>query len=532
MKKSAIIISIVFTAQLLFAQSAVGSMVLQTAFIAVLLFILVIGVIFVADSLMQVEGKEMGSTNDDDNEFSIFPSFGSNSGTSIENGKKVIKLKKGHNILLEGEAAKEIEDGLWISKHVAVKPKDFIGMSPIPKVVVEVGQEVKVGDVLFFDKKRPEIKYVSPVSGEVASVVRGAKRSINEVVILADKEMKYCSRDAFDVENADRQALINHLLSTGLWPNIRQRPYNMVPDPQETPRDIFISTFDSAPLAPDNSLIVAGEEAAFQKGLDILNKLTDGTIFLGLGTGASAFEATTGVEKVYFNGPHPSGNVGVQIHHIKPINKGEVVWTLNVQSVLTIGRFFLTGNYDASRVVVLAGAEVSNPKYYRTVQGANVGELVNGKLNNDHVRFISGDVLSGKTVARDNYLGFYDDQITVIEEGDKYEMFGWLLPLTPRPSISKTFPQPKDFKYKVNTNTHGEKRAFVVTGQYEKVLPMDIYPQQLFKAILVNDFERMEGLGIYELAEEDVALCEFACTSKQPLQKILAEGLETMREQG
>lgn len=493
----------------------------------------------VADNLIGIEAKEMGVDKGDSN-FSIFPSFGDLFAPKLPTytkGQNVKVLKKGHDILLEGEAQNVIEPATGVTRY-AVQPKNFIGMSPIPKVTVEVGEEVAAGDVLFFDKKRPDIKYVAPVSGEVVAINRAEKRSISEVVILADKEQKYKDFEAFDLANGSREDLVNYLLDTGLWTLINQRPFDVVPNPGDIPRDIFVSTFDSAPLAPDANLVVKGREADFQKGLDVLAKLTPGEVFLGLNANgedapSSVFSNAQNVNINYFQGQHPAGNVGVQIHHTKPINAGDKVWTFGVQDVIAIGSTFLNQKFDGSRIVALTGQCLSNPRYVNTYIGANIGELLTDEIANDHSRIISGDVLSGKQKSKDQFLNFKDDQISVIEEGDYYEMFGWLLPISPRPSISNTFPNFlfRDHKFEANTNTHGEQRAFVVTGQYESVLPMDIFPQHLMKAILVNDFERMEGLGIYELSEEDVALCEFTCTSKQPLQSLLREGLDVMREQ-
>lgn len=516
-----------------------GSTYLYTALIAVGA-ILILGVVLqVADSLMRIEAKNMEVDQDNTN-FSLIPSWSDvfkPKTPEFAQNTHLVNLRKGHDIQLEGGAKKEMLPS--VATTFAVKPTSFIGMSPIPKVEVEVGAEVKAGDILFFDKKRPKVKYVAPVSGEVVAVNRGDKRSISEVVILADKDQtNFRSYNIPDI-NASREELVDFLLESGVWPMIRQRPYDVVADPLDIPKAIFISTFDSAPNAPDLNFVVTGKEAAFQKGLDVLRKLTEGAVHLGLDARgkeapSAAFTQATGVEKTYYNGPHPSGNVGIQIHHTNPISANERVWTLGVQEVITIGRLFAEGRYDAERIVAITGAELEKTGYVKTYLGANLENMVKGNLKNDHVRVVSGDVLSGDTVPVNGHLGFYDDQVTVLEEGDKHEMFGWLLPLSPRPTISKTYPNFlfPNYKFTPDTNTHGEKRAFVVTGQYEKVLPMDVYPQQLMKAILVNDYERMEGLGIYELSEEDVALCEFVCTSKQPVQSILRRGLDMMREQG
>jgi Na+-transporting NADH:ubiquinone oxidoreductase subunit A len=533
-------LSLLLVAQLAHAQEGTaGSDYLTYGLLAVAVLIFFFIVIQVSDNLLAIEAKQSG-INQSGNNLSIFPGLGDLVKPSLPDylaGKDVKVLNRGHNILLEGEAPTEITEGVK-ARTFAVQPPNFVGLSPIPKLVVEVGDNVKAGDHLFFDKKNPDVKFVAPVSGEVIAVNRGAKRAIAEVVILADSDQQYRTYADFDLEKSTREELVNYLLDSGAWAMIRQRPFNVVADHTTTPRDIFISTFDSAPLAPNGNFVVKGREEAFQKGLDVLNKLTDGQVHLGLDARgeeapAAAFADAEGVETHYFRGKHPAGNVGVQIHHINPISPSDKVWTLGVQEVITIGALFTEKRFDAERVVALTGSQLKTPMYVRTNVGANIADLLKDNLVADNVRIISGDVLSGRKKSAEQYLDIFEDQITVIEEGDYHELFGWLLPLAPRPTVSGTFPNflYPNYRFKGDTNTHGEKRAFVVTGQYEKVLPMDIYPQHLMKAILVNDFERMEGLGIYELEEEDVALCEFVCTSKQPLQKILRQGLDLVREQ-
>lgn len=505
--------------------------------VAVLVFFMII--LQVADNLMVIEAKQSGADQNGAN-FSIFPKWKELFAPRLPEylrDKPLIFLRRGHDINLEGAAEQKVDETVQV-KTFAVQPPNFPGISPIPKVVVEVGDEVKAGDHLFFDKKRPEIMHVAPVSGEVIAINRGAKRSISEVVILADKEIKYRELKAFGLEGSSREELVSYLLDAGIWPLIRQRPFDIIPEPDVAPRDIFISTFDTAPLAPNLNFVIKGKEEAFQKGLDVLTKLTDGKVYLGLdGRGKEqphpAFAEAKGVEIHYFHGKHPAGNVGVQIHHTRPINAGDKVWTLGVQEVVTIGRLFTEQRYNAERVVALAGAELKKAKYVRTYIGANVGDLAKDNLANGHIRLISGDVLSGKKKTAENFLNFFDDQLTAVLEGDDYELFGWLVPSLNTPSISPSLPSSffPGMQKRAETNTHGEKRAFVVTGTYESVLPMDIYPQELMKSILIGDFEKIEGLGIYELSEEDVALCEFACVSKQPVQQILRKGLDMMREQ-
>ncbi len=537
--RTLIVLAFLSSTNLLMAQTS-GSSLTSIAFGAVVIALLLAVLFSVGGNVLKIKAKEIGADASGEN-YGIFPRMDEIAGKKVPdyttNGS-YHKLKKGFTVNIKGDAAKRISQPKV--NTYAVSPKNFHGMSPIPKVVVAVGDKVKAGDVLFYDKKRDNIQYCAPVSGEVVAINRGEKRSIKEVVILADE--KQISR-AYDLPSLDtsRETLIEFLLGSGVWPMITQRPYQVVADPSDDPKGIFISTFDTAPLAPDLSYIVrqGDNSAAFQKGLDVLNRLTSGKVHLGISANASdsvapAFKNATGVEKHYFEGQHPVGNVGVQIHHIDAINAGERVWTLDVQGVITIGKLFLNGTFDTTRLVALAGAEYKAPQYVLTKQGANVGDLVKDALTTDHVRLVSGDPLSGKKVTTEEYLEFHADQLTSLEEGDYYEMFGWLVPTKPKVSLSRTFPGFlfPDVKVKADTNTHGEKRAFVVTGQYEQVLPMDIYPQHLMKSIIINDFEKMEGLGIYELAEEDVALCEFVCTSKQPLQQILRQGLDLMREQG
>ena len=514
-----------------------GSSNILVAFIAFLVFILLVVVIMVADRLMRVTATQIGADRTGEN-YSIFPRLEEifSSSKSYATSETVTKLKKGYDIPLEGSAEKVIGETAKPTRY-AIKPTDFQGMSPIPKVTVELEGTVKAGDPIFYDKKHPEVKFCAPVSGQLIEVNRGAKRKITEVVILADKDQTYRSYELPNLEEASREEIVSFLAENGLLPFLRQRPYNVIPEVTAVPKNIFVSTFNTAPLAACSNMAVEGNESAFQKGLDVLSKLTTGTVYLGLNAAdnsiSSAFSDAEGVEKHWFDGPHPAGNVGVQIHKIAPINKGDIVWTADVNAVIVIGRMFTEGRFNTERLVALTGAELEKPQYVQVHQGANVETLLSGNIKNDNVRVVSGDVLTGTKISDSGYLGFFDNQVTVLAEGDYYELFGWLLPVAPRPSISNTFPHfAYPSKMVANTNTHGEHRAFVVTGQYESVLPMDIYPQHLFKSIIVNDFEKMEGLGIYELVEEDVALCEFVCTSKQHVQRILRQGLDLMREQG
>jgi Na+-transporting NADH:ubiquinone oxidoreductase subunit A len=446
---------------------------------------------------------------------------------------KDIRLKKGLNINLKGEADK-VYASIPQSDLFSLKPTDFHGLTP--KLTVKAGDKVKAGSCIFFDKYNEKVRFSSPVSGEVTDVVRGAKRRILEVKLKADTETKYESFSTLDA-SANREQIIEGLLESGVWPFIRQKPFDIIANPMDTPKAIFISTFNTAPLAPDNDFVLHGLEKEFQTGVDFLKKLTNGKIHLnvdGNTNPSTVFTSCKGVQINKITGAHPAGNVGVQIHHIDPINKGDVVWYLYPQDVLTIARLFSEGKYDVSRIVALTGPQVEKPRYYRTIAGANIKNLLDeNTLIGDNNRFISGDVLTGKKIEEDGNIGFYDSQVTVIEEGNQQEFLGWIAPNLDKFSLSKSYfswLMPSK-KYSLNTNYNGEERAYVVTGQYEKVLPMDIYPMQLIKACLIDDIDSMEQLGIYEISPEDVALCEFVCTSKMEVQSIIREGLDLIKKE-
>lgn len=501
--------------------------------------IVAFAVLAMSDNLMQVEAHKMGSDATKNN-FSVFPKISEIFGASkpaFVGQAALHNLKQGHDIKLVGKAETDIHTDVR-AKTFALKPTNFRGLSPIPRMLVSVGDEVKAGQALFEDKKDNRVKYVSPVSGEVAEIRRGQKRAITAVIILADKEVNHIEFDVPDMASASREDLVNFLLNSGTWTMLNQRPYDVLPDPDIIPANIFISTFDSSPLAPDYAVIADGKKASIQKAVDVLSKLTSGKVYIGLNasgeTPSDVFTGITGAELNWFKGAHPAGNVGVQIHHTAPIVGMQKVWTLSVPALIAIGDLFLTGKYNAERIIALTGSEFESPSYIKTFQGANIGDIVNGNLKGDNTRIIAGNVLTGQKTSTESFLNINDSHITAIPEGNKYELFGWMFPVTPRPSVSKTYPNFlfKNHEFEPTTNSHGERRAFVMTGEYQKLLPMDIHLQQLMKAILANDYERMEGLGINELSEEDVAICEFACTSKMPLQKILRQGLEMMREQG
>ncbi len=447
---------------------------------------------------------------------------------------KNIKIKRGFNINLNGEAKKVFSD-LPLPKTFAVKPSSFTGV--IPKLLVKEGDEVKAGTPLFFDKANEALKFCSPVSGEVVEIIRGEKRKLLEIKILADKAISHVPFTIADPANLNRNEIIEALLNSGVWPFIRQRPYGVIANPADLPKSIFISCFDSSPLAPDYNFIIQGCEEDFQTGLNALQKLTDGKVHLNIDAGTAAstvFTNAKGVVINQFSGPHPSGNVGVQIHHIDPVSKGEIVFCLDPQAVLMIGRLFNKGIFDASRIIALTGSQLEDPKYYKTLVGCSVGQMIeDAGLKAGDNRVISGNVLTGKQIPLDGYLNPYDAQITVIPEGDKPEFIGWLTPGFDKLSTSRTFLSwlTPGKKHNLHTNLYGELRPFVITGEYEKVFPMDIYPVQLLKSILIEDIDLMENLGIYEVVEEDFALCEFVCTSKIDAQHIIRKGLELVRKE-
>lgn len=450
---------------------------------------------------------------------------------------KFIKLKKGFDINLAGKAEKKIVE-VEQPETFAYKPSSFHGILR-PKLKVKEGDTVKAGTPILFDKKNDKVQHVAPVSGEVVEIRRGEKRKLLEIVILADKTIEYETFDKYtvsDINGLSRENIVNQMLGGGVWPNLVQRPYGVIADPSETPKSIFISAFDSHPLAPEYDLIFKGQDQYFQAGIDILKKLTPGTVHVNVNADAEVspmFAHAKNIELNKFSGPHPAGNVGVQIHHLDPINKGDIVWTINPFGVIQIGKLFLEGKYDASRIIAVAGSEVKKPQYYKTYTGASIKRFIEGNLNNDHVRFVSGNALTGHKIAEDGHLGFFDSLLTVLPEGDKYELFGWIKPTTQKLSFQRAFGlfsfMFPNKEYALDTNVKGEPRAFVQTGIFEKVTPMDVLPTYLLKAILAEDYDDMEALGIYEVIEEDLALCEFIDVSKHDIQDIVREGLDLMR---
>ena len=437
----------------------------------------------------------------------------------------VIKIKKGLDINLKGKASEVLLNG-GKSETYAIVPDFYSGV--LPKVVAKVGDKVKAGSVLMIDKNRPEIKFVSPVSGEVTAVNRGAKRKVLSIVVTPDAQIEYEEFGKKNVASLKGDEVKEAMLNAGMWPFVMQRPYDIVATPGETPRDIFVSAFYSAPLAPDFNYLVKGQEADFQTGLDALAKLTTGKVYVGIRKG-SAVQQVKGVELVEIEGPHPAANASVLINHTKPINKGETVWTVDPANVIIIGRLFNKGIADFSRKVVITGSETKEQGYVQAISGCTIKSLVGGRVATDaHVRIISGNVLTGTKVSMEDYLGAYDNQITVIPEGDEtHEFLGSAMPRTDQYSMSHSYFSWLMGKkeYVLDARIKGGKRAMIMSNEYDKVFPLDIYPEYLLKAIIAFDIDKMENLGIYEVAPEDFALCEFVDTSKIELQKIVRDGL-------
>ncbi|MGV6844726.1 MAG: Na(+)-translocating NADH-quinone reductase subunit A [Lutibacter sp.] len=440
-----------------------------------------------------------------------------------------IRIKKGLDIKLKGVAEK-VTDNAKFSAIYTIKPEDFHNI--IPKLTVKVGAKLKAGDTLFYNKANELVKFSSPVSGELIEIVRGEKRKILELKINADSEQVYHDYGKQDVKAMTAESVKNILLSSGCWPFIKQRPYDIIANPESEPKAIFISAYASAPLAADYDYTLKGKENELQAALTALSKLTQGSVHLSIGKNSdSPFLGLDHITIHKVEGPHPIGNVSTQIAKIDPINKGEVVWVINPQDLVIMGELLLTGKFNTERIVAVAGSSVLKPKYIKAKIGVSIQSLIEKNILDGDNRIISGNVLTGVKENLKGCLHYYDNIITVIPEGNDYEFFGWSKPVTNKLSNTRAltfswlFPNKK---YTLNTNTNGEHRAFVLTGNYEEVFPLDIYPLQILKSCMYKDLEEMENLGMYEVAPEDFALTEFVCVSKQPHQEIIRKGLDLM----
>ena len=442
-----------------------------------------------------------------------------------------IYLKKGLDLPISGMAAQNTKKVI-IPDVVAVKPTDFRGL--VPKLLVREGDKVLAGTPVLADKMSQNILFASPVSGTVAEVVRGEKRKLLEVRIKADEKQEYVDFGVKKVADLSAEQIRKALLEAGLWPAITQRPYGIIANPEAKPKAIFASAFSTAPLAADAEYALREDFEHIQTAVNALAKLTDGGVHFSLNSenySGTPFHKVENVIQHTFTGKHPAGNVGVQIHHISPIRKGETVWTVSLLMLAAIGKLFNTGKYDVRRKIAVTGPKAINPAYVEAYPGIAIKDLKDFYDASENLRYVSGDVLTGTNVGAEGYLGFFDNQVTILEEGNKYELLGWAKPFRPSLfSTSRTYFSwltPKK-RYDMDTNLHGGPRAFVMNDVYSKVLPMDLYPVQLLKACLANDIDKMEKFGIYEVLEEDLALCEYVCPSKIYIQQIITDGIALM----
>ncbi len=449
--------------------------------------------------------------------------------------QKTIKTKKGLDIKLIGEALKSVQP--YQTNQYAITPDNFKWLTP--KLLVQENESVLKGQPLFFAKENDKITVTAPVSGTVTQVVRGEKRKIEYITIDSDQQFQTIDLTGKINENSSEE-IVESLLHCGLWPMVRQRPYGIIANPTQKPKAIFVSATDTSPLAPDMAYLLDGKWDLFFKGLSIISKLTDGALYLTAKVNSTIFELLThdtnfqkqlseiqNCKVVPFDGPHPSGNVGTQIHFLAPIQKGDIVWYMEPQNLCNIGNLFLNHQLDYSKRIEFVGGAVKNPQYFDLINGASVHNLLENNLIQDEVRVISGNVLTGANIGKNGFVGFYDYMISVIPESEERELFGWIMPNFHKFSLSRTFfsylmPQKK---YNMDTRLFGGKRVPMFTDVYSKVFPMDLLPDQLLKACYIKDIESMEALGIYEVIEEDFALCEFVCPSKSDCQQIVKDAL-------
>ncbi len=445
---------------------------------------------------------------------------------------KDIQIKKGLDIRLVGAAQAQTNPSKPSATY-KVSLEDFHGI--VPKLAIKEGAQLKAGEPLFFDKNKESIQVVSPVSGTLTAIERGARRRILSLTIQADAAQVSLTHPALDLEKADAAAIKAYMLAGGVWPFVKQRPYDVVANPDQTPKAIFIAGFNSAPLAADLDYVLKGQESLLQTAVSALAKLTRGLVHVSVRDAKSPLANLKDIQTHQVQGPHPAGLVGTLINKVDPINKGEVVWTLQAQDLLIIGELLEKGVFNATRTFALGGSAIENPQYFTAIIGAELAPIVQtAGILEPNYRLVNGDVLTGLATSKEGHLGYKNTAVTALPEGDDYEFFGWNKPefnkisTTRALTFSWLFPKKK---YDLNTNTNGEHRAFVVTGGYEEVFPLDIYPLQLLKSCMIKDLDEMEQLGLYEVAPEDFALTEFVCISKQPHQQIIREGLDLLQKE-
>ncbi|MBR1427709.1 MAG: Na(+)-translocating NADH-quinone reductase subunit A [Prevotella sp.] len=443
----------------------------------------------------------------------------------------VIRLRKGLDIHLLGKPA-EKKIPINRGQEIALVPDSFVGM--IPKVVVKEGDHVRAGDALFVDKRHPDVKFASPASGDVIAVERGERRKVMCVKVKMDAEQQFVDFGKKDVSTLSGEGVKNALLEAGLFGYIDQLPYAVSAQPESAPKAIFVSALRDKPLAADFEFELKGNEEDFQAGLTALSKMAKTYLGIGSKQTSPALVQAKDVEVNVFDGPCPAGNVGVQVNHLSPVNKGETVWTVDPSAVIFFGRLFNTGKVNLLRTIAVVGSEVNDPSYADVLVGTRIGNLLEGRMGKGHVRVINGNVLTGKPCGMNDYLGAHVSEITVIKEGDDAdEMFGWILPRFKQFSVSRSYFSWLMGKreYALDARVKGGERHMIMSGEYDRVLPMDIYGEYLIKAIIAGDIDRMEQLGIYEVSPEDFALAEFVDSSKLELQRIVREGLDMLRKE-
>lgn len=444
----------------------------------------------------------------------------------------MINLRQGLDIKLKGQA-EERKVRVGQCTDFALVPDDFTGV--VPKVVAREGDHVKAGDPLFVDKKCPDVRFASPVSGEVVAVERGDRRKVLCVKVKADARQEYVDFGKKDVTSLSGEQVKQALLEAGLFGYISQLPYAVTTTPNVQPKAIFVSALRDKPLAGNFEFELLGNEQAWQTGLTALSKMAKTYLGIGRKQTAEALTNAKNVEVAIFNGPCPAGNVGVQVNHISPVNKGEVVWIVEPTAVIFFGRLFLEGHVDLTRTVAVAGSEVQSPAYVDALVGTSLATILDGQIKDEEkVRIINGNPLTGSRASMDGFLGAHTSAVCVIPEGDdKAEMLGWIMPRFKQFSANRSYfswlmPQRE---YTLDARVKGGERHMIMSGEYDRVLPMDIYGEYLIKAIIAEDIDRMEQLGIYEVSPEDFAVAEFVDSSKLELQKIVRHGLDLLRKE-
>lgn len=459
------------------------------------------------------------------------------SGTANAQGSATFELKLGLDLPIKGApAGSEIEDGPQVG-NCAVLGADFVGMKP--RMLVEEGDTIKLGQALFEDKRFEGVRFTAPAAGRVRAINRGARRVLQSVVISIDDSAgaeSFASCEADKIAGLSREDVVENLLASGLWTALRTRPYSKIPDPQSTPAALFVTAMDTRPLAGDPAAVIEAAMEDFRNGVQILSKLTKGTTYVCHAKGA-AIEKASGPDIRYsaFRGPHPAGLVGTHIHFLDPVHSGKAVWHIGYQDAIAVGELFRTGKLPTSRVVAICGPAASKPRMVRTRRGASVTELTDGEISGDNVRIISGDVLTGSQAASAfAYLGAFDNQVTLLPEGDHRDFFGWIIPSMEKYSNARVHLSGLlglD-KIKFHTNLNGSPRAMIPVGLYEDVMPLDILATQLLRAILVSDTDTAQQLGALELDEEDLALCSYVCMSKYEYGMALRANLEKIEAEG